>query len=420
MFDARAAKALAAGDHLTVDGAPGLRLVRYGDARTWVYRYRSPVDGKLRQTKLGSWPGASLSDALAAWARRRSERDAGGDHRLEQLRARQERAAKAGAGRYTVRKAADDWLAAYQGTVASKTFGEAERLLATEIDSIAKLLVVDVTRKTAFALIDAKRNKPVVASSLRRLLGAVWDRALDAGRVPSDTPNWWRQILRGKLGSKGKKIEGEHVGASKRVLSDAELKIVLPFLPNFSRDVRDICELYLWTACRGSEICAMERDEIAEEAGGLLWWTVPVEKLKMRRNPLTCDLRVPLQGRAAGIVRRRLAAAPGRWLFPSVGKSGHVEQKAVGVAIWSHMPYSKTRPDWHRPRLEVTHWAPHDLRRTSRTLLTKLGCPADIAEAILGHLPPGVQGVYNRHQYDAERKTWLKRLSDALERLAHA
>ena len=96
----------------------------------------------------------------------------------------------------------------------SRTYAEANRLLATEIEPIAKTLVVDVTRKAAFGLVDAKRDKPVVASSLRRILGAVWDRALDADRIPFDTPNWWRLILRGKLKSKGKKIGGEHAATS--------------------------------------------------------------------------------------------------------------------------------------------------------------------------------------------------------------
>jgi integrase len=30
-------------------------------------------------------------------------------------------------------------------------------------------------------------------------------------------------------------------------------------------------------------------------------------------------------------------------------------------------------------------WNPHDLRRTVRTGLSRLGCPTDIAEAVLGH-----------------------------------
>lgn len=71
-----------------------------------------------------------------------------------------------------------------------------------------------------------------------------------------------------------------------------------------------------------------------------------------------------------------------------------------------------------RPRLPVPDWAPHDLRRTGRTLLSALGCPTDVAEAILGHAPPGVQGAYNRHHYDAERLAWLTTLADRLERIA--
>ena len=66
----------------------------------------------------------------------------------------------------------------------------------------------------------------------------------------------------------------------------------------------------------------------------------------------------------------------------------------------------------------VTHWAPHDLRRTARTLLAALGCPNEIAEAVLGHMPRGIVGVYNRHTYDKERAAWLKQLSDHLESLA--
>ncbi len=105
------------------------------------------------------------------------------------------------------------------------------RLLAREIDTIADTLVVDISTKMAFDLIDAKRDAPVVAGHLRRVLGAVWDRALDTEHVPDGTPDWWRQILRGNLPSMGKTINGRHVGAGKRVLSEPELKIVLPFLP---------------------------------------------------------------------------------------------------------------------------------------------------------------------------------------------
>ncbi len=53
-------------------------------------------------------------------------------------------------------------------------------------------------------------------------------------------------------------------------------------------------------------------------------------------------------------------------------------------------------------------------------MLAGLGCPSDVAEAILGHVQPGVQAVYNRHGYDAERRDWLTRLAERLEAIAAA
>lgn len=423
-FDARAAKALQAGQHLTFEGTPGLRLVATTSRRTWTYRYKSPVTGGMKQVRLGHWPAMSAAAALLAWEVARKDRDAGQDPAADrrvaraQAEAEQKRAqALRRTGVYTVRRLCDAYLVRYQGTVAASTYNEAARLLRRELDGIEALPAAALTRAHAYQLIDAMRERPVVAQGLRQHLGAAWDRALDAGELPPESPNWWRLILRGKLPSKGKRIAGERHGPTKRVLTDTEVGQLLRWLPNFSRDVDDVLTLYLWTLCRGAEIVAMERAELTTESG-VLWWTVPKAKLKMRRNLLLTDLRVPLVGRAAAVVQRRLAASQKTWLWPSIGKTGHVMQRAVGVAVWSHMPYAETRPDWVRPRLPVTHWAPHDLRRTGRTMLSGMGCPERVAEALLGHLTPGIVGVYDRYQYDPERLEWLTKLSARLEQLA--
>lgn len=123
-------------------------------------------------------------------------------------------------------------------------------------------------------------------------------------------------------------------------------------------------------------------------------------------------------GNAAEVVRRRLALYPGGQLFPSRGKLGHVEQKTIQTAVHFHQPYSHTRPEVERPRLPVTHWAPHDLRRTVRTLLASMGCPSDAGEVILGHMLTGVEGTYNRHSYDKERLFWLGKLDSKLRGLS--
>ena len=147
---------------------------------------------------------------------------------------------------------------------------------------------------------------------------------------------------------------------------------------------------------------------------------MPHSKTKNAKREAATDLRVPLVGRAEMIVRRRLAMADGdAYLFPSK-TAAVVSQKTVGRLVWYHMPYCEERPNERRPRLPVTHWAPHDLRRTARTMLAALGCPMEVGESILGHMLPGVEGIYNRHTYDRERREWLTRLAQHLEKCAAA
>jgi integrase len=60
---------------------------------------------------------------------------------------------------------------------------------------------------------------------------------------------------------------------------------------------------------------------------------------------------------------------------------------------------------------DMPPWVIHDLRRTARSLMSRAGVRPDIAERVLGHAIPGVEGVYDRHSYADEK-------ADALNRLA--
>lgn len=421
-FDARAAKLLKPGEHLTIADHPGLRLECNTTRRTWTYRYKSPLDGRMKQTKIGTWPAMSPAAAIVEWEKLRATRDSGRDVAAEKRTARTNaRAVKNGslpqAGPYTVRRLCADYLVGHvERNRALKGAKEIRRMFDTMLGDLAEAQPETVTRAQAFDLLNSHASIPVQAGKLRAELGAAWDYALDSGRLSETTPNWWRQIMRGRLRSAGKKIEGKSVGAVKRVLTESEVGELIRWLPNFSRIVADALAVYLWTCTRGSEIAAMEAGEVEEE-DGILWWTIPKAKTKNARREGATDLRVPLFGLAEQVVRRRLAVAGDGYLFPSrVG--GPIEQKMIQTAVYHHQPYSKTKPETIRPRLTVTHWAPHDLRRTGRTLLASMGCPNEVAESILGHMQPGVQGIYNRHSYDGERREWLRRLSDKLENLA--
>jgi integrase len=247
-------------------------------------------------------------------------------------------------------------------------------------------------------------------------MSATWDYGHDAGKPDDEVPNWWCQVMRRRLCSKGRVREGALIGTAKRVLLPDEIGTLIRCLPNFSRLVEDVVTLYMWTCTRGSEILEMEACDITRESDGL-WWTVLKSKTKSAWRDNAIDLRVPFMGRAAPIVQRRLKLAKEGYVFPSSGRSGHVEQKTVSAMVWMRQPYAKIREDYERSRLPVTHCSLHDLQRTGRTQLAALGCPDEVAEAVLGHMPPGIVGVYNLHRYDEERRVWLTRLDRNYKKL---
>lgn len=403
------------GKHIVVDGVPGLRLVASTVGKAWIYRYQSGKN--MRQIKLGNWPAMPIAAAIAKWQDIKTQRDAGADPAEQKKAASKAKSASV----YTVGNVVADYVDGHLKINRQASGSKAvEARLVAATAQLSKMAASSVTRRTAFDLIASLADRPVLAKSVRNELGAAWDLAIDAGRLPEDTPNWWRQIMPGKLRSKGAMRDGKHKGTDKRVLSASELATLLTTdLPRFSQQVQDFLTVQLWTCTRGAEIVQMRREHITTEADGV-WWTCPKSYTKNARRKAATDLRVPLLGRALAVVQRLLATDGPAWLFPSTSRAreiGPQKQSYMQSKVHYLQPYSKSRSDHSRERLQVTHWSPHDLRRTGRTLLAQLGCPNEVAESILGHVQPGVQGVYNRYHYDAERRLWLSRLADALENM---
>lgn len=415
-FDARTAKLLQPGEHIVVDSCPGLRLEASTTGRAWIYRYKSPVDGRMRQVKIGQWPALAAAAAASQWQALKEQRDAGTDPSLQKKEKRQ----TARAGVYTVASMVDDY---YRGhLLVNRKANGAEAVyarLTASIVPIATEPAASLTRRQAFDLLAGMADTPVSAKSVRNEMGAATSLALDAGKIPEDTPNWWRQLMVGKLRSKGAMRDGKRKGTGKRVLTDVEVaQLVIEDFPGFPEKVRDVLTLYLWTAARGGELVQMHTDHITEEPDGL-WWTCPKEWFKNARIEEAFDLRVPLVGRAKDVVVRRMQGLKG-YLFAAESKTGFTSQASVQSQVHFRQPYSNSRPEVSRKRLTVTHWSPHDLRRTARTRLAGMGCPMEIGEAILGHVLPGVKGIYNLHAYDAERRLWLQKWSDRLESILAA
>lgn len=387
-FNPRSAKQLQDKNHLLVEGCPGLRLTCNGNRKTWTYRYE--LQGKMKQKAFGHWPEMSLADAVGIW---QTLRDGG---------------VKKQSG-YLVSDVIADYVRGHLKNSRSGDSLKAAHGTLAKARPIEQLKASSITRSQAFELLDRYKDIPAAATKLRSLLASAWDYALDAGKLDEDTPNHWRSVMRGRLKSKGKKIDGKNIGKRRRVLSDQEVSALLKWMPAMHQVGQDCIVMYLWTGTRGGEFLSIQPENITLE-DGQLWMTVPKAATKNAEHELAVDLRVPLFGKAREVIERRMGKTP---MFE--GSSGEpYRQRLFSTYIYSLQPYSKRNATLRCP---VVDWTPHNLRRTARTILASLGCPNEIGEAIVGHIPPEMVATYNSYQYDSERKHWLRLLSDHLARL---
>ena len=108
---------------------------------------------------------------------------------------------------------------------------------------------------------------------------------------------------------------------------------------------------------------------------------------------------LPLPKMALDIIngQPRFAGSP----FMIARKNYHTKAKADFVAKLPPMP----------------QWQLHDLRRTARSLMAEPGSARIVAERVLGHAIPGVEGVYDRHRYREEKAHALKALASLIENI---
>src|SRR5262249_16313641 len=136
------------------------------------------------------------------------------------------------------------------------------------------------------------------------------------------------------------------------------------------------------TGGRRNEVRCMAWSELDLDAG---LWRVPPERNKSGRA-----FELPL----SALVVETLRALPriGPMVFTLNGK------RPIAV----HQLIERVRSD-----AELRDVRLHDLRRTLRTGLAELGLGFEVAERVLNHAVPGLQAVYNRHGYAAEKRTAL-------------
>jgi integrase len=154
----------------------------------------------------------------------------------------------------------------------------------------------------------------------------------------------------------------------------------------------------LLTATRRNEAARMVRSEVAGDV-----WTIPLERMKGKIEhvvPLSTLAFANLQrcGFPEYLSERPVFTIDGLKPINGFGSLKRSFDKAV--------PLPKP-------------WTLHDLRRTARSLMSRAGVSADIAERCLAHVIPGIRGVYDRYAYLEEKRDAFQALAALLQKIVY-
>jgi integrase len=347
----------------------GLMVTARG-ARSWVVQYRAAgisrrmtIDGKL-----------SLAAAEQQAKRLQGEIAHGGDPVDER---RKERALQTN----TLHAVANEYFRREGKKLRSRDEREAifrryiyQRLGARPIDSIKRSEIV--------RLLDYVEDNhgPTAAhhalAALRRLMN--WHASRDDFLSP---------VVRGMGRVKPKET------AQSRILTDDELRKIWVASGERNGAFPAYVKFLLLTAARRREAARMEWKEIDGAD-----WVLPAA-----RNKTKVELVRPLSKAALDLLAKLRKFEGGTFVFTSDGR------RALGG-------FSKAKKAFDE-QCDVTGWTLHDLRRTARSLMSRAGINADIAERGLGHVIGGVRGTYDRHTYHAEMRHAFEALAAQIERI---
>jgi integrase len=364
---------------------------------------------------LGAFPTMSLSDARQALEDLKGIRNSGrcpATEKREGEQAIKESETKSRKQReFTVRALIDLYLEQYiddrmvKGKVvrgARKTKGQDEvrrTLYADPVRVLGKKSASKVNRKDISSLVMGivERGANVQAGNVLRELLAAYEYAIGLDKYFDD--DFVNPCIQAKAGLRQAKIKLTPQ-KGKRVLSNNELAELLRWLPGsaYTPTQKNVIQMALWTGCRTGEVVDAEWQYIDLKKRT---WHLPETKNFVERY-----VQLPEQAISYLIYHRKTT---GQYLFPSTKTRLPIQQKQLSEQAW------RLRRD--NKMLDIKPWTPHDLRRSVRSGLSRLGCPSEVGEAVLGHSKKGIVGTYDLHQYEPECREWLQVWADHLDGL---
>jgi integrase len=347
-------------------------IVQPSGAKSWAYRGR--VNGKWKKIRLGDFPDTKLTAARALAGAARASAHAGRVLVAPKPGGTPEAAPEVPEGR----SVSDIWkqycTLRMEPECKPATIAEHARIFKDHIEPVLGARdIVSITKADLLPIADAAlargfaaRNKTIA------VLTGFFTWAAEERDLIDKNP------------TRGIKQRAAKETNSKRALDDAEIKAFWKACAGI--DAQNLAtvrfgamfKLMLLTGARRNEVAGMSDAEIKDNV-----WTIPEERAK-NGKPLPVHLT-----KTAQAILKSLPRVDGcAFLFGPTG-----ERCGFGFSK------AKDRLDSAAEKITVP-WRLHDLRRTFRTGLGKLGIAEEIAERCINHPPGSLKAVYDRHKYE--------------------
>ncbi len=345
------------------EGSFGLRVNPSG-IKTWFIMYWSR-DGKRKRYTLGRYPALSLKQAREKAKKYFYEISEGKDPQNKKIQYRKSE---------TLNDLWDAYLESPRATdKAPVTLREERRKYEKHIRAtIGSLKLQDIERRDISRILQQVASTgPINANRLYALLSMLFNMAVSHGWIPYSP-------------MAGMQKPGGAERPRQRVLSDQEIKSLWPILPDYFK-------MILLTGQRPGEVYAMHSRDI--DFQGALWIIPAVQTKTGFANA------VPLSQQAIRLIPEREG-----YCFPSTKGNGHIK--------WTNKVRERIQQ-----KAGIYGWTAHDLRRTARTMLSRLGVPSHVSERVLGHKMGGIEGVYDTYDYLKEKRQALDKLGREIDRI---
>jgi integrase len=354
--------------------------------RAWSLEVKAP-DGRQLRITLGAYPEIGLAEARRRAGRMRADvRDGADPTAAKRARRATEAAKRKGvAGAATLRELLDSFERLKAKPAGLRSWADMRQMIEHNfVDFLSKALP-DLTRGDFRAVLDAAvtLGAPISGKRAARYLARVFGWAVERELVPANPA---AGLALDEL------TRPERV--RQRVLNDDEIRAVWRAATEAGAPFGDLARFYLLTGLR------------RDEAAALRWADLDGGTLVLGATKTDEPHRLPLSTAALAIVK----AQPERGPFVFTLRTG-------AAAAGRHT-------NWHREntklvaRASTAPWTWHDLRRTARTLLARIGVDDLVAELILNHALPGkLRRTYNLHRYQDEMRAALERLAAVVEQI---